>query len=90
MAQEENNQPSPSFTPFSPDTLLEKNYVFRTKPNIAVLPFTNTNTQAKETEYGRTVSAMLATALRSQTNFIVLERSELNKILSEQTLSLSG
>ncbi len=90
MAQEENNRPSPSFTPVSPDTLLEENYIFRTKPNIAVIPFTNTNTQAKETEYGRTVSAMLATALRSQTNFIVLERSELNKILSEQTLGLSG
>jgi hypothetical protein len=32
MAQEENNRPSPSFTPVSPDTLLEKNYIFRTKP----------------------------------------------------------
>ncbi len=58
------------------DSLLEADYVFRGRPNIAVLPFYDANAQAKEVEFGRTVSAMLATALRSNTNFIVLERSE--------------
>jgi len=38
----------------------------------------------------RTVAAMLATALRSTTNFVVLERSELNLILTEQSVGISG
>lgn len=72
------------------DSLLEANYVFRVKPNIAVLPFYDANAQAKEVEFGRTVSAMMATALRSNTNFIVLERGELNQILTEQAVGISG
>lgn len=69
---------------------VEENHVFRQKPNIAVLPFTNANAQAKEAEFGRTISSMLSTTLRSQTNFVVLERSELRHILTEQTLEMSG
>ena len=72
------------------DSLLEEDYIFRGKPNIAVLPFYDANAQAKEVEFGRTVSAMLATALRSNTNFIVLERGELNQILTEQAIGISG
>jgi TolB-like protein len=72
------------------DSLLEERYIFRGKPNIAVLPFYDANAQAKEVEFGRTVSAMLATALRSNTNFIVLERGELNQILTEQVVGISG
>jgi len=73
-----------------PDETEEEAYQFHKKPNIAVLPFLDANAKAKETEYGRTVSAMLITALRSGTNFSVIERSELQKILSEQVLDLSG
>jgi curli biogenesis system outer membrane secretion channel CsgG len=69
---------------------LEDNYVFRGKPNIAVLPFYDANAQAKEVEFGRTVSAMLATTLRSNTNFIVLEPGELSQILTEQAVGISG
>jgi TolB-like protein len=72
------------------DSLREKEYIFRDKPNIAVLPFYDANAQAKEVEFGRTVSAMLATALRSNTNFIVLERGELNQILTEEAMDISG
>jgi TolB-like protein len=72
------------------DSLLAEDYSFRGKPNIAVLPFYDANAQAKEVEFGRTVSAMLATALRSNTNFIVLERGELNQILTEQAVGISG
>jgi TolB-like protein len=72
------------------DSLLEDKYLFRNKPNIAVLPFYDANAQAKEVEFGRTVSAMLATALRSNTNFIVLERGELSQILTEQAVGISG
>jgi TolB-like protein len=72
------------------DSLLEEDYEFRDRPNIAVLPFYDANAQAKEVEFGRTVSAMLATAMRSNTNFIVLERSELTQIITEQSIGISG
>jgi len=72
------------------DSLLEEDYIFRSKPNIAVLPFYDANAQAKEVEFGRTVSAMIATALRSNTNFVVLERGEINQILTEQAVGISG
>jgi len=72
------------------DTLAEIKETYRKKPHIAILPFTNANAQAKEAEFGRTVSAMLATALRNQTNFIVLERNELRQVLTEQVLQESG
>jgi len=72
------------------DSLVAEDYVFRNKPNIAVLPFTDANAQAKEVEFGRTVTAMLATALRSNTNFIVLERGELSQILTEKAVGTSG
>jgi len=65
-------------------------YQFHKKPNIAVLPFTDANAKAKETEFGRTVSAMLITALRSGTNFSVIEQSELQKLLSAKVLDLSA
>ncbi|MCH7680884.1 hypothetical protein IID10_16225 [candidate division KSB1 bacterium] len=54
------------------------------------MPFTNANARAKEAEFGRTVSSMLATALRNQTNFIVLERNELHQVLTGQVLQESG
>jgi len=72
------------------DSLLEEDYDFRHRPNIAVLPFSDANAQAKEVEFGRTVAAMLATALRGKTNFVVLERSELNRILTEDSPGVSG
>ncbi len=72
------------------DTLAQIEETYRKKPHIAILPFTNANAQAKEAEFGRTVSSMLATALRNQTNFIVLERNELHQVLTEQVLQESG
>jgi TolB-like protein len=68
----------------------DENYNFRSKPNIAVLPFYDANAQAKEVEFGRTISAMLATAMRGKTNFIVQERGELNQILPAQVEGVAG
>lgn len=59
---------------------------YRKKPHIAILPLANANAQAKETELGRTVSSMLATALRNQTNFLVLERSQLEKVFDSEEI----
>lgn len=76
--------------PAAPDSLPDENYSFRVRPNIAVFPFYDANAQAKEVEFGRTVSAMLATALRSKTNFIVLERSELDRYITKDSPGMSG
>ncbi len=72
------------------DSLAALNGSYRKKPHIAVLPFVNANTQAMETEFGRTTSSMLATALRNQTNFVVLERGELQQVLAEQMRASAG
>ncbi len=64
----------------------DEDYNFRSKPNIALLPFSDANAQAKEVEFGRTVSAMLATALRGNTNFSVLETGELSQILTDDVV----
>ena len=66
----------------------EGDYEFHKKPNIAVLPFTDANTAAKETGFGRTVSAMLVTALRNNSNFTVLEQSDLQNIIANKEQGL--
>jgi TolB-like protein len=72
------------------DKALEEDYSFRKKPTIAILPFNNANAQAKETEFGRTISAMLATAMRNNTNFETVERSEVQRVLEEKVLGESS
>ena len=68
----------------------ETDYEFHKKPNIAVLPFTDANTAAKETGFGRTVLAMLVTAFRNSFNFTVIEYSELLSVFPNKTLDISG
>ncbi len=89
-AQKVRSQEDAIFTGLPDDTEDSTAYHFHKKPNIAVLPFVDANAKAKETEFGRTVSAMLITALRSGTNFSVVERGELQKLLTEKTLDLAG
>jgi len=72
------------------DSVTDEGHVFRKRPNIAVLPFYDANAQAKEVEFGRTVSSMLSTALRSNTNFDVLERSELGQLVTGGSPGISG
>ncbi len=43
-------------------------------PVIAILPFRETNTHAKEQGYGKSIAAMLGTHIRNETNFQVLEQ----------------
>jgi TolB-like protein len=68
----------------------ETDYEFHKKPNIAVFPFTDANTAARETGFGRTVSAMLVTAFRNSFNFTVIEYSELLSVFPNKTLDISG
>lgn len=90
IAQEQESPKSSPLTSTQVDSLLDRDYAYRKKPHIAISSFTNANAQAKEAEFGRMVSSMLATALRNKTNFIVLERGELQEILREQAFEISG
>lgn len=57
---------------------------------IAVMPFENSNARAQEQGLGKVIAAMLGTHLRNETNFVVLERSYLHRILEEQQFSQMG
>lgn len=59
-------------------------------PTLAVLPFRDTNREAKESGYGSSIAAILNTHIRNETNFIVLERSRLQQVLGEKALELHG
>jgi TolB-like protein len=62
----------------------------KVQPRIAVLPFTDTNKSAKEDEYGEAISNMLMTKLINDKVFQVIERSQINMIIEELKLNLSG
>lgn len=53
-------------------------------PTIAVLPFSDANPGSALQGLGHVVSAMMGTHLRNETNFIVLERSSLLRVLDEK------
>jgi curli biogenesis system outer membrane secretion channel CsgG len=59
-------------------------------PTIGVLTFQDNNPIAQKTGYGSSIASMLQTHLRNETNFIVLERSDLNRVLEEQALEKNG
>ncbi|MBN2411147.1 PEGA domain-containing protein [candidate division KSB1 bacterium] len=60
------------------------------KPRIAVLPFADTNTQAKNEGYGEAISGMLMTDLINDNIFQVIERSEIDKMMNELAFQISG
>jgi TolB-like protein len=59
-------------------------------PYIAVFTFEDTNEEEDREGLGKTISEMLTTALIQSNRFQVLERSQLDKILEEQALELTG
>jgi len=59
-------------------------------PCIAVFTFEDTNDEEDREGLGKTISEMLTTALIQSNRFQVLERSQLDKILEEQALELTG
>lgn len=58
------------------------------QPYVAVFSFEETNAQAQT--LGKTVSEMLITALIQKQKFTVMERTQLEKVLQEQSLAQSG
>lgn len=89
IAQEKEMEKSAFIISDNSESLVE-DYSFRERPTILVLPFLNANTVAKESELGKTISVMMATALRNKTNFMVVAQSELDREIVEQILNLSG
>jgi TolB-like protein len=60
------------------------------KSNLAVFPFEDRNAKTEQTEIGETVSEMLITALIQTNSFKMVERTQMDKLLEEQTLGLTG
>jgi curli biogenesis system outer membrane secretion channel CsgG len=59
-------------------------------PYIAIFTFEDSNKEEDQDEVGKSFSEMLTTALIQTECFQILERSQLDKILEEQALGLSG
>lgn len=59
-------------------------------PTLAILPLTNANPVSRKVGYGNSIASMLQTQIRNQTNFLVLERSQLGEILNEKSLAGMG
>ncbi len=60
------------------------------KPFIAVFPLRDSNTKTERSKVGDSITEMLVTALIRTGRFRILERSQLDKILEEQSLGQSG
>jgi hypothetical protein len=54
------------------------------RPRVTVLSFEDTNKKAVEAHYGASVEAMLVTFLKRKSQFVVIERSEIKKLLEER------
>ncbi len=74
------------------DKLTDISFIFpeAALPRIAVLPFKNATAAAKRDDYGSAVADMITTALVQSKKFNVIERENIEKILKEQELWLSG
>ncbi len=57
---------------------------------IAVFPFDDSNKSAKEEEYGEAISSMIMTELINGNVFQVIERSEIDRMMNELSLQISG
>ena len=60
------------------------------KPYIAAFPFNDANARTEQTRLGQTLTEMLITALIQDDKFSVMERVQLEKILTEQSLGQTG
>ncbi|MBN1999638.1 PEGA domain-containing protein [candidate division KSB1 bacterium] len=60
------------------------------KPRIAVLPFSDTNANSKREGYGEAISGMLMTELINGKIFQVIERNEIQRMMEEMALQISG
>ena len=59
------------------------------RPKIAIVPFFDTNALAQRNRFGAAVSAMLVTAFKNKSNFIVVEREHIARLIDETVLTSS-
>lgn len=60
-----------------------RNFTAQQKPRVAVMKFENTNAEATQQGFGSSVSAMLITFLKRQSQLVVVERQNLDAVLDE-------
>ncbi|MEE9157482.1 MAG: PEGA domain-containing protein, partial [Gammaproteobacteria bacterium] len=63
---------------------------FRRKPRIAVLQFQTSSDRVKELGLSEAITAMAMTELRNNSNYVIVERSQIRAIIDENTLSQLG
>jgi TolB-like protein len=59
-------------------------------PTLAVVPFTAANADAAKDGLGLSMASMFGTHLKNETSFIVVERSQVARILGEKAMTESG
>ena len=77
-------------TPLEKPDQISKDFKTDDMPYIAVFTFEDSEYEDDQIDLGKTFSEMLTTALIQTNRFQVLERSQLDKILEEQALGLTG
>jgi curli production assembly/transport component CsgG len=65
-------------------------YTAQRRPRVTVFDFNDTNTGAVNTRYGSSVEAMLVTFLKRKSQFVVVERQELDRLLHEKARLQNG
>ena len=68
----------------------EPTYTAQRKPRVAVMEFEDTNAVADSARFGPSVSAMLVTYLKRESQLVVVERQELDQILDEWERNQKG
>ena len=69
---------------------LSDKFTAQRRPRVTVLSFENTNHSAVSAGYGASVEAMLVTFLKRKSQFVVIERSEIRKLLEERQRLRTG
>jgi len=65
-------------------------YTAQRKPRVTVMTFADTNTDAGLERFGPSVSAMLVTYLKRNSQFVVVERQDIKDVLDEWRRNQSG
>lgn len=65
-------------------------YTAQRRPRVTVMQFKDTNATADESKYGESVSAMLVTFLKRKSQFVVVERQDVQSVLAEWQKNQEG
>ena len=68
----------------------EEKYTAQRRPRVTVMGFRDTNASAEGSKYGPSVSAMLVTFLKRKSQFVVVERQDVQSVLTEWQRNQEG